>query len=83
MGVDEIRQLIKAGLPGSEAEVEGDGRHFSAIVISEDFAGKSMVQQHQLVYRALGDKVGTDIHALNIRTYTPEQWQKEKELRVV
>jgi acid stress-induced BolA-like protein IbaG/YrbA len=83
MGVDEIKRLIETGLSGSQAEVEGDGTHFSAVVICEVFTGKPMLQQHRLVYQALGDKVGTDIHALSIKTYTPEQWQKEKELRVI
>ena len=63
--------------------VDGDGTHFSAIVISNEFTGKSMVQQHQLVYKTLGDKVGSDIHALTVKTYNPEEWEKEKNLRVI
>lgn len=83
MGIDEIKKGIEAGLPGAEVTVDGDGTHFSAVVVSEVFAGKSMVQQHQLVYQTLGDKVGTDIHALAIKTYTPEQWEKQRDLRVI
>jgi acid stress-induced BolA-like protein IbaG/YrbA len=79
MELDEIRSCIEAGLAASEVLVDGDGTHFSAVVISELFAGKTLVQQHQLVYKTLGDKVGSDIHALTIRTFTPEAWQKFRE----
>lgn len=83
MQVDDIAGLIKAGLPDCEVEVDGDGTHFTAIIVGEVFAGKNMVQQHQLVYRTLGDKMGTDIHALSIQTFTPEEWQKKSQLRVI
>ena len=83
MQVEDITRLIKDGVPDSEVEVEGDGTHFTAVIVSDIFAGKNMVQQHQLVYKALGDKVGTDIHALSIQTYTPEQWTKKSSLRVI
>jgi acid stress-induced BolA-like protein IbaG/YrbA len=83
MDVEQIRLLIQAGLPGAHVEVDGDGRHFSAIVVSGLFAGKSMVQQHQIVYQSLGGKVGNEIHALSIRTFTPEQWDQSQELRVI
>ena len=83
MEIDEIRSVIEKGIPGSQVVVDGDGTHFSAIVVSDEFSGKSMVQQHQLVYKTLGDKVGTDIHALAIKTYTPDEWEKEKDLRVI
>ncbi|MFQ6021657.1 MAG: BolA family protein [Acidiferrobacterales bacterium] len=74
MQPDDIKHLIEQGLDGAQADVSGDGQHFEAIVVSEAFAGKTMVQQHQLVYQALGDKMKADIHALSLRTYTPEQW---------
>lgn len=83
MHVDDIADLIKAGVPGSEVEVDGDGTHFTAIVISDEFAGKNMVQQHRVVYKALGEKMGTDIHALSIQTYTPEEWKKKSSLRIL
>lgn len=83
MDIDEIRMGIESGLPDAEVMVDGDGTHFSAVVVSNVFAGKTMVQQHQLVYQTLGDKVGTDIHALAIKTYTPEQWEKQRDLRVI
>lgn len=80
---DDIKQLITAGIPGCIVEIGGDGTHFEAIIVSDSFTGKTMVQQHQIVYQALGDKMGTDIHALSIQTYTPEEWEKKKNLRVI
>ena len=81
MEVSEIRNLIETGLPDTKADVRSDdGTHFSAVVISGEFAGKSMVQQHQLVYKTLGNKIGNEIHALAIKTYTPEQWEREAPL---
>ena len=78
MQASAIRQLIEAGIPGSQVDVDGDGRHFAVTVVSVEFEGKNRVQKHQLVYRALGDKVGADIHALSIEAYTPEEWEKRK-----
>ncbi|MGK0298987.1 MAG: acid stress-induced BolA-like protein IbaG/YrbA [Gammaproteobacteria bacterium] len=83
MGIDEIKSCIEDGMPGADVLVDGDGTHFSAIVVSTEFAGKSMVQQHQIVYKTLGNKVGNEIHALAIKTFTPDDWKKEKDLRVV
>lgn len=68
---DDIKVMIERGLPGATVSVIGDGRHFEAEVVSPAFAGKSMVQQHQMVYAALGDKMRADIHALSLRTRTP------------
>lgn len=74
-----IKQLIEAGLPGADVTVAGDdGTHFQARIISEQFVDKTMVQQHQMVYKALGEKMGTDIHALSFQTLTPEEWEKQK-----
>lgn len=76
MQPETIKQLIEQGIADSEAYVRGDdGTHFEAVIISEQFAGKSRVQQHQLVYRALGEKMGAEIHALSMQTYTPAQWE--------
>lgn len=81
---DEIKALISAGIPGSYVEVAGDdGTHFEAIIVSDAFAGLNMVQQHQLVYKALGERMGGEIHALSIQTHTPEEWEKKKQLRVI
>lgn len=71
---EQIKQLIESGLAGAEARVAGDdGTHFEAIVISPAFAGQSMIAQHRMVYGALGARMGTEIHALSLRTLTPEQ----------
>lgn len=83
MDIEEIKQAIAGGLQDSEVIVEGDGTHFSALVVSEEFKGKTMVQQHQLVYKTLGDKVGADIHALSLKTLTPDEWEKESKFRIV
>ena len=72
---DELKQRIESTLPGARAEVEdltGGGDHFRAEVVSEQFAGLSRIEQHQLVYGVFGDEVGGPIHALSIKTSTPE-----------
>ncbi|MGE5641259.1 MAG: BolA family protein [Clostridia bacterium] len=71
---DSIKQGIEAGLACRHVEVAGDGQHFEALVVSPAFAGKSRVQRHQLVYAALGDRMREEIHALSMRTLTPEEW---------
>lgn len=77
MTPEEIKALIEAGLPGAQAQVTGDGRHFEAVVVSDAFAQKPMLQQHRMVYAALGDKMATEeIHALSMRTYTRDEWNK-------
>lgn len=74
---DRIRHLIEDTLPDCVARVEDpgrDGMHFQAEVVSSAFVGVSRVQQHQLVYQALGEHIRSDIHALQLKTYTPETW---------
>ncbi|MBI4005602.1 MAG: BolA/IbaG family iron-sulfur metabolism protein [Gammaproteobacteria bacterium] len=83
MEIDEIKKMIENGIPGSIVTVDGDGTHFQAIVVSGGFSGKTMLQQHQMVYRTLGNKIGKEIHALSLQTYTPEQWDEQKGLRVI
>lgn len=68
----EIQDLIQAGLPGARVEVSGDGHHFEAVVFSEAFEGKSRIQQHQLVYATLGDRMREQIHALSLKTASPQ-----------
>lgn len=77
MQADEIKRLIENGLPDAQVVVKGDdGVHFEATVISSAFAGKSLLQQHRLVYSALGGRMESEeIHALALKTYTPETWQ--------
>lgn len=73
----DLRSYIMDGLSSDYVEVQGDdGQHFEAVIVSPKFTGKNMVQQHQLVYRALGERMRTEIHALSIRTFTPEAWLK-------
>jgi len=68
-----IEQMILAGLPDAEVVVTGDdGVHFEALVISPSFAGKSTLQRHRMVYGALGEKMGNEIHALGLRTEVPD-----------
>lgn len=74
---EQIKQWIETGLPGSRVEIDGDGRHFQAIVLSDEFAGKTRIQRHQMVYDALGDKMQAEIHALSLRTLTPDQWDQQ------
>ena len=70
-----IRQYIEDGLECDHVDVQGDGRHFEAVIVSSSFRGKSKVQQHQLVYAALGERMREDIHALSMKTLTPEEWR--------
>ena len=71
-----VRSYIAAGLDCTHLEVEGDGQHFNAIIVSNAFAGKRLVQRHQLVYAALGDRMRAEIHALSMKTLTPEEFQQ-------
>lgn len=71
---EQIKAVIEGGLACDHVEVKGDGHHFEALIVSAEFRGKPKVQQHQLVYRALGDRMREEIHALSMRTLTPEEW---------
>jgi stress-induced morphogen len=74
MPAAEIESLIKAALPDAEVEIRdlaGDGDHYQAIVTSRAFAGKNRVQQHKLVYEALGRRMGGELHALQLTTAVP------------
>lgn len=77
MTPETIKQLIEAGLASSEAHVDGDGAHFTAIVVCPQFANKSRVQKQQLVYDTVRSELldGT-LHALSIKTYTPDEWKE-------
>lgn len=74
---DSIRDGIAQGMATAYLSVSGDGTHFEAVVVSEAFAGKSRVQRHQLVYQTLGERMRGEIHALSMKTYTPDEWQKQ------
>lgn len=83
MNPEEIQRLIQTGLPDCQVIVKGDGSHFDAIVIGEVFAGKSLVKQQQLVYATVNDRIMSgELHALSIKTYTPEAWAKASKLQV-
>jgi acid stress-induced BolA-like protein IbaG/YrbA len=70
-----IHQYTADKLECTHLEVEGDGQHFSALIVSSAFAGKRLIQRHQLVYAALGDRMREEIHALSMKTLTPEEYQ--------
>ncbi|MGH6812401.1 MAG: BolA family protein [Methylocella sp.] len=75
MPSSEIERLIKQGIPDAKVEITdlaGDDNHYAALVISAEFAGKSKLQQHQLVYKALGETMGGALHALQLQTLAPK-----------
>ena len=72
---DSIRASLVAGLPCDAVEVRGDGHHFEALIVSRAFEGQSRVRRHQLVYAALADRMRDEIHALSMRTLTPDEWR--------
>jgi acid stress-induced BolA-like protein IbaG/YrbA len=75
---EQLQSYIQNGMPCDHVEVRGDGHHFEAVIVSELFRGKNKVQQHQVVYKALGDRMREEIHALSMQTLTPEQWAEKK-----
>jgi acid stress-induced BolA-like protein IbaG/YrbA len=70
---ESVKSGIEAGLACEHVEVIGDGQHFQALIVSRTFEGKSRVQRHQLVYKALGERMREEIHALSMQTLTPEE----------
>jgi len=81
MNANDIKQKIETHLPGCTVIITGeDGVHFDAIVISDAFTGKTLVKRQQVVYAALGDWISSgQVHALALRTLTPEQWNIEQQ----
>ena len=75
---DDVRRYIAAGLECSVLDVDGDGRHFNALIVSPAFEGKTRVARHQLVYAALGDRMRADVHALSMRTLTPAEYAAQE-----
>ncbi|MCG8436080.1 MAG: BolA/IbaG family iron-sulfur metabolism protein [Gammaproteobacteria bacterium] len=74
MHADEVKLLIENGLPGAEVEVRtDDDTHFEAVIVSPEFAGKLTLARHKMVYATLGERMGREIHALSMRTFTPEE----------
>ena len=75
MTAEELQSIITAGLPCEHIQLEGDGRHWYATIVSSEFEGKRLIQRHQRVYATLGAKMHTDeVHALSMKTYTPTEW---------
>jgi acid stress-induced BolA-like protein IbaG/YrbA len=75
---ENVKIYIESSLPCQHVAVEGDdGNHFHALIVSAEFNGKNMIQQHQLVYKSLGDRMKQEIHALSMKTLTPEQWANQ------
>ena len=72
---EQVKQYIEAGLTCQHLDVEGDGQHFFATIVSDAFEGKRLIQRHQLVYAALGERMREEIHALSMKTLTPAEWQ--------
>lgn len=81
MLAEDLKKLIEQGLPGAHVEVRdftGGGDHFEALVVSQDFEGKTLVERHQAVYGALGDAMRAQVHALTLKTLTPAQYQQRR-----
>lgn len=74
---ESIQKDIAQGMSTSYLTVVGDGQHFEAVVVSEEFAGMSRIQRQLRVNKALGDRITTDIHALSMKTFTPQEWQEK------
>ena len=83
MQPEDVKALIEAGLPGAEVIAKGDGSHFDVIVVSGEFEGKSMVDKQRMVFATLGDRITSgEIHAINIKAYTPEEWKTASKMQI-
>ena len=83
MEISTVQEKIASGIPGAEVRVTGDGSHFEALVISAEFAGKSPVQKQKMVYATVNDEITSGaLHALTIKAYTPEEWEKASKFQV-
>lgn len=75
----QIKETIEAAVANAEVHIyDPDGEHFEALVISSEFQGMPLIKQHKLVMNALKDRFATDVHALGLKTFTPEKWEKSK-----
>jgi len=75
---ESIQKNIEQGMTTSYLKVVGDGQHFEAVVVSEEFAGLSRIQRQQRVNKTLGDRMDGEIHALSMKTFTPQEWQEKQ-----
>ena len=79
MTADQLKALIAAGMACEHLEVEGDGRHWFATIVSPEFEGKRPIARHQRVYATLGERMKTDeVHALSMKTFTPAEWAAQR-----
>ncbi|HEX5514685.1 MAG TPA: BolA family protein [Gammaproteobacteria bacterium] len=79
MDPQQIKNWIEAGLPGATIEVDGDGHHFQALIVSSAFEGKSLIERQRMVKALLREQFDSGaLHALSMRTLTPEQWASER-----
>ena len=75
METNAVEQLIRTGMPGAQVTVTGDGSHFEAVVVSDAFAGKSLLQKQRMVMATVNEQIASgELHALSIKTFTPEEW---------
>lgn len=74
---EQIKEYIEAGLDCTHLEIEGDGQHFFATIVSPAFEGLRSIARHQKVYAVLGDRMKQEIHALSFKTFTPQEYQKQ------
>ncbi|MGI9217610.1 MAG: BolA family protein [Hydrogenophaga sp.] len=78
MTAEQLQHIIAAGLACEHLQVSGDGRHWSAVIVSTEFEGKRPIARHQRVYATLGDRMKTDeVHALSMKTFTPAEWSAQ------
>lgn len=83
MQPEDVKAMIEAGMPGAEVTVSGDGSHFDVTVVSPEFEGKTMVKKQQMVNTILYEKITSgEIHAINIKAYTPDEWKTASQLRI-
>ncbi len=83
MQPETVKTLIEAGLPGCKVVASGDGSHFDVTVIGEVFTGKTTVNRQRLVYATVNEQITSGaLHAINIKTYTPEEWEKARKLQI-
>lgn len=79
MQAQELQIIIAGGMDCQHLEVDGDGRHWSAVIVSPEFEGKRLIARHQRVYATLGSRMHTDeVHALSMKTYTPAEWAAQQ-----
>ena len=78
MDAQQLKQLIATALPCEHIQVDGDGRHWYATLVSPAFEGLTRIKRHQIVYATLGQRMQTDeVHALSMKTYTPTEWAQQ------